>query len=100
MTVKIESWESGSIDTAGCSNRKGHCIQSKSSPRDIGSIMRQKGDFDIIFTRTGGKAKGAFVTYSEKGNFEQFLNVNGIDPNECTVYGRTDLVNLEDRLLE
>jgi len=100
VQVKIGSWVSGSIDTAGCSNERGHCIQSKCSLEAWKSIINQKRDFDQIETLTKGKAEGVFVTFVDRGAFFTRLRNAGLNPDEFSVWDRADLFVLEKRLVQ
>lgn len=98
VQVQIGAWTSGSIDTAGCSHRRGHCLQSKSSSRDIRSIVSQKRDLDAIEQLTGGKANGTFVTFEDRQAFYMSLRTRGIDASTYKVLDRSDMVAMEERL--
>lgn len=100
VKVEIDSWQSKSIDTAGCSKKKGHCLQSKCSMimKDLASIVRQKNDFDKIEVLTSGKAQGFFITYGRQEAFFQALNAFGVSPTGYNLFDRSDLLVLEQRL--
>lgn len=100
VQVEIDTWQSGSIDTAGCSKKKGHCLQSKYSMtmKDLASIVSQQSDFDKIEELTSGKAQGFFITYGHKEVFFQSLNAFGMSPTGYKVFDRSDLSVLERRL--
>jgi len=95
VQVRIGDWTSRSIDTAGCSHKKGHCLQSKFTLQDLNSIIQQKLDFDEIEKLTKNKAQGAFVTYVDRRAFYLLLRSNGINPSEYRVFDRVDLNRLE-----
>ncbi len=98
VQVRIGVWTSGSIDAAGCSQERGHCLQSKCSLDDWDSIRRQKDDLSQIETLSGGKAEGFFITYIHRDAFYLRLTNAGLDPSEYKVLDSTDLLLLEDRL--
>lgn len=98
VTVKINRWISGSIDTAGCSDEKGHCLQCKCSLDNLGSILTQKSDFDKIDRLSRGKAKCFFVTYVDRKVFHIRLKNKGLDPSSYYIWDRGDLFVLENRL--
>jgi len=91
-------WLSNSIDVAGCSEEKGHCIQSKCTMSGIESIKKQKGELDKIEELTAGRAKGVFITFVDRGAFLQSLKIRGIDSSSYKILDRADLFVLEDRL--
>jgi hypothetical protein len=100
VKVIIKTWESDSIDTAGCNTGKGHCLQSKSSMANLRSIIHQKSDFNQIEKLTNGRAQGFFVTPVDRGAFFQSLNAHGLNPAEYEgrVFDRRDLFVLEERI--
>lgn len=100
VQVEIDSWQSKSIDTAGCSKKKGHCLQSKYSMtmKNLASIVNQKSDFDKIEELTSGKAQGFFITYGRQEVFFQSLNAFRVNPTGYKVFDRSDLLVLEQRL--
>lgn len=98
VKVIVGTWTSGSIDTAGCSHEKGHCLQSKCSLQDLPSIIEQKRDLDKIERLTKRKAQGAFFTYVNREAFYMLLRNIGVDPTKYTVLDRRDLLVLEERL--
>lgn len=102
VKVEIDAWLSKSIDTAGCTHKRGHCLQSKYSMSDLRSVVEQKSDFDAIEQLTSGKAQCFFITYVNRAAFLQSLNIAGIDPTEYTdkVFDRSDLLVLEERLTQ
>jgi hypothetical protein len=97
IQVEINSWTSGSIDTGGCNNEKGHCIQSK-----CGGILRdiagQKLDLDKIQELTDEKAQGFFITFTSRRAFDNLLASKGLDPQTYKVLDRSDLVQIENIL--
>ena len=98
VRVEVGKWVSGSIDTAGCSHEKGHCLQSKYSAQDWRSIIEQKRDLDEIERLTKGKAQGAFITYMERGAFDIVLRARGVDTSKYRVFDRSDMLVLEECL--
>jgi hypothetical protein len=100
VKVTVGTWTSGSIDTAGCSHEKGHCLQSKCSlgEQGLSSIIGQKRDLDKIERLTKGKAQGAFFTYAKREAFYMLLRNIRVDPSKYTVFDRGDLLVLEERL--
>jgi hypothetical protein len=98
IQVQIDAWKSESIGVAGCHRRRGHCLQSKCSSADFSSIVRQHSDFEKIENLTKDKAECRFVTYTDQRAFHQVLQNRGIDPKSYKVFGRTDLVDLEQYL--
>jgi hypothetical protein len=98
VQVKVGTWTSGSIDTAGCSHEKGHCLQSKCSLQNLQSIIGQRSDLDEIERRTKGKAQGAFLTFVGRETFYMLLRHIKEDPTKYTVFDRRDLLVLEERL--
>lgn len=100
IQVKINTWLSKSIDTAGCTQKKGHCLQSKYTMSDLGSILEQKSDFDMIEQLTAYKAQGIFITYVDRAAFFQSLSIADIDSVGYKVFDRSDLLVLEERLAQ
>lgn len=101
VQVQIDTWTSNSIDVAGCNYKGGHCLQSKcsaSAPGAVDSILIQKCDLDQIEELTAGKAVGAYITFVEQDGFFAHLRSKGINTDTYTVFGRTDLAVLEQRL--
>lgn len=95
VKVRVDTWTSGSIDAAGCSHERGHCLQSKYSLQDWRSIIKQKRDLDQIERLTKGKAQGAFITYVERRAFDRVLRARGIDTSKYRVFDRSDMLVLE-----
>lgn len=102
VKVSIGSWDSGSIDTAGCDDGKGHCFQGKVTLASFASVIHQKSDLDEINQRTKGTAKGFFVTTVHRDAFLQTINARGLDPSQYAgvIYDRADLLVLENRILD
>jgi hypothetical protein len=100
VRVKIGAWISDSVDTAGCNQRKGHCLQSKHSMTDLRSIIHQKRDLDRIEHLTKQKAQGYFITYMNRKAFFESLHAVGLDPSGYKVFDRADLFVLERRLVQ
>jgi len=99
VKIRIGTWTSGLIDAAGCSQKRGHCLQSKASLRYWNSIFSQKKDLDRIEKLTAGKAQGAFITYENREVFYRRLRNAGFNPSEYKVLDRWDLSALEKRLV-
>jgi hypothetical protein len=97
IQVQIDSWMSGSIDAGGCSDKRGHCIQSKCGG-SVGDIVSQKKDLDKIQKLTSEKAEGFFITFVTRQAFNNLLASMGLDPQTYKVLDRSDLVQLEDIL--
>ena len=98
IRVQIDSWMSGSIDAGGCSDKRGHCIQSKCGGR-VGDIGSQKLDLDKIQELTSEKAEGFFITFTTRQAFDNLLASRGLDPQTYKVLDRSDLVRLEKILV-
>ena len=98
VKVTVGTWISGSIDAAGCSHERGHCLQSKYSLHEWRSIIEQKRDLGEIERRTKGKAQGAFITYVERGAFDRVLGARGTDTSKYRVFDRSDMLVLEECL--
>lgn len=98
IQVEIGSWTSGSVDTAGCNNKRGHCIQSKCGGMLGDNIADQKQDLDKIQELTDEKAQGFFITFTNRKAFENLLASNGLDPETYKVLDRSDLVQIESIL--
>jgi hypothetical protein len=98
VKVEISGWTSNQIDTAGCNKKAGYCLQSKCSPQDWQSIIKQKDELDKIEQLTKGKGKGAFITFVDRRAFNNRLQGIGIDPTDYRVFDRTDMAVLEHRL--
>jgi hypothetical protein len=97
VQVRIGSWTSESIDTAGCNEGRGHCIQSKCGGQ-LGDIDKQKQDLDKIEKLTRGIAKGLFVTFGTRQTFHNRLRFKGIDTQGYRILDRSDLGVLESIL--
>jgi hypothetical protein len=97
IKVQINSWISGSIDTGGCNDNRGHCIQSKCGGR-VGDIVSQKQNLDKIQELTSGKAEGFFITFTSRRAFDNLLASKGLDSQTYKVLDRSDLVQLEEIL--
>ena len=98
VKVKVKQWTSESIDTAGCNDDKGHCLQCKCSLDKLDSILTQKTDFDRITRLSRGKVKCFFITCVNKEVLRLLLRNKGVDHSSYYIWDRGDLFVLEDRL--
>lgn len=98
VQVEIDKWISHPIDSVGCSDEVGSCLQAKCSPKNLQSIVSQKRELDKIEQLTVGKGKGAFITFVDRKEFNTRLDGAGIKSSGYRIYDRTDLAALEQRL--
>ena len=98
VKVEIGKWISGQIDTAGCNDQAGYCLQAKCSPKNLQSVVNQKRELAKIERLTIGKGKGAFITFVDRKEFNARLDSAGIKSSDYRIFDRTDLAALEQRL--
>ena len=96
VQIQIGKWiSSTSIDSAGCSDKKGCCFQGKASSEWWHSIEEQGYDLKQIENLTSGKALGAFITFESAEVFQQHLIAKGLNQEDYRVFGRYQMAEFE-----